>query len=107
MGEVVVLTELLWYCRFMVTQLKTCRDCQGQRIIRFGRTRGGHPRYRCKDCGAYFSDAPERGHTPQFKEQVLAAYQERSSMRGIARTFHISRNTLTKWLKEKGGSCPT
>ncbi len=91
----------------MVTQILTCPDCQGQNVIRFGRTTGRHPRYRCKDCRRCFSDAPERGHSPQFKEQVLAAYQERCSMRGIARTFHLSRNTLVQWLKEKGGSCRT
>ncbi len=91
----------------MVTQIMTCPDCQGQNIIRYGHTRGGHPRYHCKDCPGYFSDAPERGHTQEFKERVLGAYQERSSMRGIARTVQISRNPLTKWLKQKGGSCPT
>ena len=90
----------------MVTQVKTCPDCAGENIIRFGRTTGGYPRYRCKDCLRCFSDAPTRGHTEEFKERVLAAYQERASMRGIARTFGISRNTLTKWLKQKGGNCP-
>lgn len=87
----------------MVSVTLNCPDCQSQNIIRFGKTTGGYARFRCKDCKRTFSEAPERGPTPEFKEQVLAAYQERSSMRGIARVFHISRNTLTKWLKEKGG----
>ena len=87
--------------------LITCPDCQGTEVIRHGRTQTGYQRYLCKRCQATFSEAPERGHPPVFKEQVLAAYQERASMRGIARTFGISRNTLTQWLKQKGGSCPT
>ena len=87
--------------------LLTCPDCQGTQIIRHGWTQTGHQRYLCKRCQATFSDAPQPGHTPEFKEQVLAAYQERASMRGIAPTFHIRRNTLTTWLKEKGGSCLT
>ena len=91
----------------MVVHILSCPDCEGQRVIRFGRTTGGHGRYRCKECLRTFSDAPQRGHCEQFKERVPAAYQERASMRGIARTFQISRNTLTKWLKEKGGTCPT
>ena len=93
----------------MVTKtiLVRCPDCQAADAIRHGWTQTGYQRYRCNGCGHSFSDAPERGHTPQFKEQVLAAYQERASMRGIARTFQISRNTLTAWLKQKGGSCPT
>ncbi len=90
----------------MVVQLVACPDCQSQNVIRFGRTRGGWPRFRCKDCKVTFWDAPQRTHSEVFKEQVLTAYQERCSMRGIARTFKISRNTLVKWLKEKGGSCP-
>jgi insertion element IS1 protein InsB len=88
----------------MITRTVTCPDCASEEVIRYGKTTNGYPRYRCKGCQRTFSDAPERGHTEQFKERVLAAYQERMSMRGIARTFHISRNTLTSWLKEKGGS---
>jgi len=91
----------------MTTRVVICVDCQSEHVIRFGRTTGGHPRYRCKDCKRCFSDAPERGHSEAFKDQVLAAYQERASMRGIARVFKIGRNTLSKWLKEKGGTCPT
>ena len=91
----------------MVTRVVTCADCQSQLVIRFGHTKGGHDRYRCKQCGRTFSDAPERGHTPEFKALVLAAYQERASMRGIARVFKISRNTLVKWLKEKGAPSPS
>jgi insertion element IS1 protein InsB len=86
----------------MITRTVTCPDCRSEAIIRFGKTTNGYPRYRCKDCRRTFSDAPERGHTERFKQRVLASYQERMSMRGIARVYHISRNTLTAWLKEKG-----
>ena len=90
----------------IIQEILLCLQCQSPDLIRYGRTQTGYQRYRCKRCKATFSDAPERAPTPEFKEQVLAAYQERASMRGIARTFKISRNTLTEWLKEKGGSCP-
>lgn len=43
---------------------------------------------------------PKRGYTEAQKEQILAAYNERSSMRGIQRTFGVSRNTLASWLKK-------
>lgn len=80
-------------------------------MIRFGKTSGGQSRFRCKGdgCGRTFctSTGAPRGASDEFKEQVIAAYQERSSMRGIARTFKISRNTLAKWLREKGGNCPS
>jgi len=89
-----------------VTRL-TCPDCQGHHIIRHGYTPQRVQRFRCRGCGhAFISEADRRSYTPLFKQQVMDAYQERASMRGISRVFGISRNTLTKWLKEKGGSCP-
>jgi transposase-like protein len=38
----------------MVTRVVTCPDCQSEQIIRFGHTKGGHDRYRCKACGRTF-----------------------------------------------------
>ncbi len=84
------------------TLVVVCPDCQSENVIRHGRTQTGYQRYRCKRCQGTFSHAPERGHTPQFKQQVLAAYQERASMRGIQPVFKISRNTLTQWRKAQG-----
>jgi transposase-like protein len=86
-----------------------CPDCEGNHVIRYGYLPSGVQRFRCRECGRAFIREQERrgGHDAEFKERVLAAYLERASMRGIARTFHISRNTLTAWLKEKGGSCRT
>jgi hypothetical protein len=43
---------------------------------------------------------PKRGYTEAQKEQILSAYHERSSMRGVERTFGISRPTLIPWLKK-------
>ena len=33
------------------------------------------------------------------KEEILRAYQKRTSLRGISRTFGVSRPTVTAWLK--------
>lgn len=70
----------------MVVHVVTCPQpgCRSQDVIRFGRTNGGHPRYRCKACRPTFSDAPPREPSADLKARVLAAYEERSSMRGIA-----------------------
>jgi transposase len=32
---------------------------------------------------------------------ILRAYDERSSLRGLTRTFGVSRNTVTSWLKKR------
>jgi insertion element IS1 protein InsB len=45
-------------------------------------------------------------YTPERKEEILRAYQERSSMRGISRIFGIARQTLANWLKDKAKTLP-
>jgi len=83
--------------------LVTCPYCtDAASVRRFGSHRGGNPRYHCRACNRTFCQNPgTTAHPPQFREMVLRAYQERSSMRGISRTFGISRNTLYAWLGEK------
>jgi hypothetical protein len=43
---------------------------------------------------------PRNRRTEAEKEQILAAYHERPSMRGIARIYHIGRDTLKELLKK-------
>jgi len=43
---------------------------------------------------------PQNQRSQEDKDQILSTYHERPSMRGIARKFHISRNTLKKLLKK-------
>jgi transposase-like protein len=83
-------------------QVVCCRYCgQSQKLVRHGRTSSGNPRYRCLACNKTFCQNPgTAAHPAALKEQVLAAYQERCSMRGIARIFGISRNTLARWVKK-------
>ncbi len=79
-----------------------CQHCQSENIVRNGKTHNGKQRYLCNDCGKMFRDNPQpNGYSPEQREIILAAYQERSSLRGLTRTFGVARNTVTKWLKEK------
>ena len=83
-----------------------CPGCQSHQVIRFGINATGKQRYRCQSCKGAFVQEPQkprqadRLNDPEFVAQVLAAYQERASMRGVARIFRISRNTLTRLLKK-------
>ena len=46
---------------------------------------------------------PEPGSTaysPERKEEILRAYHERTSLRGLQRIFGVSRQTVTSWLKK-------
>lgn len=86
----------------VLSEIVCCTHCSSSDVIRFGTTDGGNQRYRCHACGKTFCRNPgTRAHPQEFKEQVLNAYQERASMRGVCRVFGISRNTLIKWLGEK------
>jgi transposase-like protein len=71
-----------------------CRKCDSQSIVKNGHNASGSQQYVCKDCG-------KRGYTETQKEQILSAYHERSNMRGIERTFGVSRPTLVSWLKKE------
>ena len=84
-----------------------CRHCQSDEVIKFGFTEKGTPRFRCHACQRTFCLEPDpRTMTPEREALILAAYQERPSMRGIARIFSISRNTLSQLLKKNMTNFP-
>ncbi len=85
----------------MIIEILLCRHCQSQKLIKHGRDKRGVQRFRCHDCRRTFHKAEDdRSYTADFRAQVLAAYQERASMRGVCRIFGISRLTLADWLKK-------
>jgi transposase-like protein len=89
----------------MITVTLTCYHCGRENLVRNGRTRNGKQRYLCHDCGRTSRDHPSSNAYPsERREEILRAYQERSSLRGLSRTFGVSRNTVSSWLKKV---CPT
>lgn len=91
----------------MITITLKCSGCNSQDIVRNGLARNGKQRYLCKDCGRRSCDnAQPKGYSAERREEILRAYQERSSLRGLTRTFGVSRTTVIGWLKKKPMSCP-
>jgi transposase-like protein len=85
----------------MITISLTCYHCGSENLVRNGRTRNGKQRYLCHDCGRTSRDNPSSPAYPaERREEILRAYQERSSLRGLSRTFGVSRNTVSSWLKK-------
>jgi transposase-like protein len=79
-----------------------CYHCGSDQLARNGLTQNGKQRYLCSDCGRTSRDNPQpNGYTPEERERILRAYHERSSLRGLSRTFGVSRNTVTSWLKKR------
>ncbi len=85
----------------MIALVKTCPNCGSKELVSNGRqVKNGRQKYHCKSCGKYGTlDAAPR-YSEQRKAEILKAYFERPSMRGIARTFSLARQTLAGWLKE-------
>jgi transposase-like protein len=82
-----------------------CYHCGSDRLARNGLTQNGKQPYLCSDCGRMSRDDPQpNGYTEEEREQILRAYHERSFLRGLSRTFGVSRNTVTSWLKKRGGA---
>src|SRR3954462_4862811 len=85
-----------------ITQIPGWRPCDATNTIRHGYTTKGKQRYRCRTCSSrsFVQDPASAAYDPARKEEILRAYHERASLRGISRIFGLSRNTLTPWLKK-------
>jgi insertion element IS1 protein InsB len=88
-----------------------CRCCQSENIVKNGHNACGKQQYRRKDCGAHKVLEPTVQYSEGRKEEILRAYQERSSLRWISRTFGASRPIVAAWLKKtpssaEGGGWP-
>ena len=84
------------------TRVYGCRNCGSPKIVKNGHNAYGRQQFWCKDCSKRGVLEPKHSYSAEQKDQILSAYtHERSSMRGIQRTFGVSRNTLTSWLKKR------
>ena len=82
------------------SQVHHCRACGSTHIVKNGRNRSGSQQYECRTCGASKVLLPKQRYSEERKAEVLRAYQERSSLQGLSRTFGITRKTITQWLKK-------
>ncbi len=82
-----------------------CRKCGSQHIVKNGHNRSGSHQYLGKDCRAVGVLTPKHQYRPERREEILRAYQERPSMRGISRIFGVSRNALAAWIKKNSRRC--
>ena len=85
----------------MVTHTLECRHCGSTQLIRHGHAPNGKQRYLCQACGRTSRQNPgSAAYDETTKAQILAAYQERASLRGLSRIFGVSRTTVIGWLKK-------
>src|SRR6266581_2394664 len=85
----------------MVTVTICCPYCGSEDLIRNGHASNGKQKYHCKSCKRQSRENPApNGYPEERREEIMRAYQERSSLRGLTRTFKITRNTVKNWLKK-------
>ena len=102
--------ECFWHTLCIVTQTVLCSHCGSPRLTRDGKAPNGKQKYLCHECGKRSRHAPgtrapsTRAYPEGFRAQVLAAYHERCSQRGVCRICGISRETLAAWLKNSRGA---
>jgi len=74
-------------------------------IVKFGQTKKGTQRYRCKTCGKTFVETKGtvfygRHHSPETILECLAWLAERNSLAAIRRVKGIKEETILDWLRE-------
>jgi len=74
-----------------------CPDCGSAELVKNGHDDKGSQKYHCKTCNRYGTLQATKGYSQQ-QIQVKRAVLERSSLRGIARIFEMSRHTISRWL---------
>lgn len=86
----------------MVTKVITCPHCGSDDIVKNGFAPNCKQKYLCHTCARQSREDPSpNGYTEERKEEILSAYQERSSLRGLRRTFGVSPTTVISWLKKR------
>ena len=84
----------------MITTALQCFKCDSTNLVKNGTNGSGNPKYKCKDCGYGGAIKPKR-LTEEQKDQVVKAYTERSSARGVGRIFDVSYMSVLRWSKKK------
>ena len=89
----------------MIMQVLHCPHCQGTDIVRYGVTRQGKQRYRCRECRegkgrTFLLDYSYAGQSPAVKEQIVEMAMNASGIRDTARVLKVSTQTVMKELKK-------
>ncbi len=89
------------------TIVHVCLCCGSQRIRKNGHADNGAQRAKCLECASTFILQPKGAcYDQKFKDQVVAAYQDRMSIRGITCTFGVCYKTVLRWGEKRPASRP-
>lgn len=87
-----------------------CPYCQGDQVVKRGKTETGKQRYRCQNCKcshhSFLLDPASKGRLPEIKQQVIEMSLNGSGVRDTARVLQISTATVIHELKKRGRPSP-
>ena len=89
------------------TLVHVCARGGSERIRKNGHSENGGQRAKCLEGERTFILQPQgERYDPKSKAQVVAAYQDRLSIRGVTRTFGVCYKTVIRWVGKKSGNSP-
>ena len=83
-----------------IEKVERCWNCNSENLVKNGHD-NGKQKYICKDCKKYGRINATQRYTDENKEEIISAYNERMSLRGIQRQFGVARQTVANWIKKK------
>src|SRR5579859_3450158 len=85
----------------MITITVQCPHCGSDALVHNGRAPNGKQKFRCRACKKQSRENPTpHAYSEERREEILRAYEERSSLRGLERTFGVSRTSVISWIKK-------
>ena len=70
-------------------------------VVKNGRSRHGHQRWRCKGCALTFGERDHRLIAPAIKQSALRHYAEGVGLRATERLVGPSHNTIIGWVRQE------
>ena len=78
-----------------------CLKCGCSESTKSGFTRNLQ-RYKCRNCGYYFTTDQPRGKPPEMKKNAIKLYLEGMGIRAIGRILGVSNVAVLKWIRKAG-----
>jgi transposase len=83
-----------------------CKRCGASRYVKAGKVRGLQ-RYRCGECGYFFTNTPPHGKPASMKALAVLLYALGNASFGmIARLLGVSDVAVMKWIRAEARSLP-
>jgi transposase len=79
-----------------------CPKCMSTERIKSGWAHGMQ-RWKCKECGYYYTKSTPRGYPLEVKRLALRLYLEGLGFRAIERILKVSNVAVLKWVRKAAG----